>query len=133
MFLLALLFLGASTSLLDKVATDCLSKLDLNEFKNLYHEIQFWQTWAAMEFVPLLVKSEHVSEATKARATEDATKKWTQFNPDTHLNVPAYFKDTVYFQDTDYWDPHNLRIIWDDRQWLALSYIELYRQFGGHS
>lgn len=52
-------------AMIDAVARRCLDKLDLNIFKNIFFEIEFWQTWAGLEFVTLMLRSSLVSETVK--------------------------------------------------------------------
>jgi hypothetical protein len=54
---LHIIALSNNESLINAVAQRCLDKLDLDLFKNVHHDIQFWQTWSHLEFVPLLLKS----------------------------------------------------------------------------
>ena len=118
--------------MLDQVSKRCLDKLDLNVFKFIYYEIEFWQTWANLEFVTLMLRTDLVSNSTKDEARYKATQLWTNFSANSHVLVPAYFQAYELIDD-NFWDPKNTYIIWDDRQWLGLSYVELYREFSTHA
>lgn len=81
-----------------------------------------------MEFVINVLDSDLITQDNKDQSSKMATDIWIKFDLNNN-HTPSYYKDTVYFSNHKFWDPKNLRIIWDDRLWLGNSYLELYKRF----
>lgn len=81
-----------------------------------------------MEFAAFVVQSPKVSNELKKEAEGRALSTWKWFSK-SDKGTPCFYLDKSWVANKQFWDPTNINILWDDRLWLGLSYLQLYTQF----
>ena len=114
-------------SLVVSSAKNALELIVPSHFLRAY--IQFWQTWAHMEITVFIHQNPIFPKSLQDLALIKATSDWTSFDENDQRGAPSVVKNAALFENKDYWDPNNLNIIWDDKLWLGITYVALFKAF----